>query len=316
MVEEKGVKQMKFDFVGNRKIFFGISLTLIILAFVSFFVKGFEQDIEFKGGTIIEIELNSEVANSDIEALVKEIVVNEQPRVQKSEQRDDNGNVIKSGVTISTSALEEDQKNLVINKIAEKYGIEDIDSKATFRTVKPTFGDEMKSRAIQATVWASIAIIIYIALGFKNIGGMSAAISAFMALAHDIIITIMAYSIFGLPLNTTFVAVILTILGYSVNDTVVIYDRIRENQNLHRKMPVDELINLSINQSLRRTIFTSVSVIVALALLFGFSIYFNVGSIQEFSLPLLVGMIAGTYSSICLSANIWSVWMMRKTKKA
>lgn len=307
---------MKFDFVGNRKIFFGISLTLIILAFVSFFVKGFEQDIEFKGGTIIEIELNSEVANSDIEALVKEIVVNEQPRVQKSEQRDDNGNVIKSGVTISTSALEEDQKNLVINKIAEKYGIEDIDSKATFRTVKPTFGDEMKSRAIQATVWASIAIIIYIALGFKNIGGMSAAISAFMALAHDIIITIMAYSIFGLPLNTTFVAVILTILGYSVNDTVVIYDRIRENQNLHRKMPVDELINLSINQSLRRTIFTSVSVIVALALLFGFSIYFNVGSIQEFSLPILVGMIAGTYSSICLSANIWSVWMMRKTKKA
>ncbi len=307
---------MKFDFVGNRKIFFGISLTLIILAFVSFFVKGFEQDIEFKGGTIIEVELNSEVANSDIEALVKEVVINEQPRVQKSEQRDDNGNVIKSGVTISTSALEEDQKNLVINKIAEKYGIEDIDSKATFRTVKPTFGDEMKSRAIQATIWASIAIIIYIALGFKNIGGMSAAISAFMALAHDIIITIMAYSIFGLPLNTTFVAVILTILGYSVNDTVVIYDRIRENQNLHRKMPVDELINLSINQSLRRTIFTSVSVIVALALLFGFSIYFNVGSIQEFSLPLLVGMIAGTYSSICLSANIWSVWMMRKTKKA
>lgn len=307
---------MKFDFVGNRKIFFGISLTLIILAFVSFFVKGFEQDIEFKGGTIIEIELNSEVANSDIEALVKEVVVNEQPRVQKSEQRDDNGNIIKSGVTISTSALEEDQKNLVINKIAEKYGIEDIDSKATFRTVKPTFGDEMKSRAIQATIWASIAIIIYIALGFKNIGGMSAAISAFMALAHDIIITIMAYSIFGLPLNTTFVAVILTILGYSVNDTVVIYDRIRENQNLHRKMPVDELINLSVNQSLRRTIFTSVSVIVALALLFGFSIYFNVGSIQEFSLPLLVGMIAGSYSSICLSANIWSVWMMRKTKKA
>ena len=174
----------------------------------------------------------------------------------------------------------------------------------------------MKSRAIQATLWASIAIIIYIALVFKKIGGISAAISAFMALAHDIIITLMAYSLFGLPLNTTFVAVMLTILGYSVNDTVVIYDRIRENENLHRKMPIDEVINLSINQSLRRTIFTSASVVVALALLFGFSIYFNVASIQEFSLPLLVGMIAGTYSSICLSANLWSVWMMRKTKKA
>ncbi len=307
---------MKFDFVGKRKIFFGIALVFIIIAFVSFFTKGFEQDIEFKGGTIIEIELASEANNSEIEALIKEVVPNEQPRVQKSEQRDENGNVVKSGITISTSALEEEQKNQVVNKIAERYGIEDIDSKATFRTVKPTFGDEMKNRAIKATVWASIAIIIYIALGFKKIGGMSAAISAFMALTHDIIITIMAYSVFGLPLNTTFVAVVLTILGYSVNDTVVIYDRIRENQNLHRKMPIDELINLSINQSLRRTVFTSVSVIVALALLFGFSIYFNVASIQEFSLPLLVGMIAGTYSSICLSANLWSVWMMRKTKKA
>ena len=307
---------MKFDFVGNRKIFFGISLTLIIIAFVSFFTKGFEQDIEFKGGTIIEVELASAVENNEIEALVKEVVPNEQPRVQKSEQRDENGNIVKSGVTISTSALEEEQKNLVINRIAEKYGIEDIDSKATFRTVKPTFGDEMKSRAIQATLWASIAIIIYIALVFKKIGGISAAISAFMALAHDIIITLMAYSLFGLPLNTTFVAVMLTILGYSVNDTVVIYDRIRENENLHRKMPIDEVINLSINQSLRRTIFTSASVVVALALLFGFSIYFNVASTQEFSLPLLVGMLAGTYSSICLSANLWSVWMMRKTKKA
>ena len=307
---------MKFDFVGNRKIFFGISLTLIIIAFVSFFTKGFEQDIEFKGGTIIEVELASAVENNEIEALVKEVVPNEQPRVQKSEQRDENGNIVKSGVTISTSALEEEQKNLVINKIAEKYGIEDIDSKATFRTVKPTFGDEMKSRAIQATLWASIAIIIYIALVFKKIGGISAAISAFMALAHDIIITLMAYSLFGLPLNTTFVAVMLTIFGYSVNDIVVIYDRIRENENLHRKMPIDEVINLSINQSLRRTIFTSASVVVALALLSGFSIYFNVASIQEFSLPLLVGMIAGTYSSICLSANLWSVWMMRKTKKA
>ena len=205
---------MKFDFVGNRKIFFGISLTLIIIAFVSFFTKGFEQDIEFKGGTIIEVELASAVENNEIEALVKEVVPNEQPRVQKSEQRDENGNIVKSGVTISTSALEEEQKNLVINKIAEKYGIEDIDSKATFRTVKPTFGDEMKSRAIQATLWASIAIIIYIALVFKKIGGISAAISAFMALAHDIIITLMAYSLFGLPLNTTFLAVMLTILGY------------------------------------------------------------------------------------------------------
>ena len=155
---------MNFDFVGKRKIFFTISIVLVIVAIVSFFTKGFEQDIEFKGGTIIDIELAQEVNNTDNENIVKEVVPNEQPRVQKSEQRDDNGNVVKSGISISTSALEEEQKNTVISKIAEKYGIEDVDSKATFRTVKPTFGDEMKSRAITATVISLIVIILYIAI--------------------------------------------------------------------------------------------------------------------------------------------------------
>ena len=308
---------MNFDFVGKRKIFFGISIVFIVVAIVSFFTKGFEQDIEFKGGTIIDIELAQEVNNTDIENIVKEVVPNEQPRVQKSEQRDEAGNIVKSGVSISTSALEEEQKNTVITKIAEKYGIEDIDSKATFRTVKPTFGDEMKGRAITATVISLIVIILYIAFVFKKVGGISAAVTAFIKLVHDLIITLMVYSVFGLPLNTTFVAALLTILGYSIDDTVIIYDRIRENERVHRKMAMPELINMSINQTLRRTLFTSLSVMVALALLYGFSVYYNVGSIQEFSLPLLIGMIAGTYSSIFVASNLWATWMMHaKNKKA
>lgn len=301
---------MNFDFVGKRKIFFGISVALIIVAIASFFTKGFEQDIEFKGGTIIDIELEQEVNNTDIENIIKQVIPNEQPRVQKSEQRDDLGNVLKSGVSISTSALEEEQKNLVINKIAEQYEIEDIDSKTTFRTVKPTFGDEMKRRAIIATGISLVAIIAYIAVVFKKVGGVSAAVTAFIKLIHDLLITLMVYSVFGLPLNTTFVAALLTILGYSIDDTVIIYDRIRENQKTNRKMPMPELINLSINQTLRRTLFTSLSVMVALALLYGFSVYYKVGSIQEFSLPLLVGMIAGTYSSIFIASNLWATWMM------
>lgn len=306
---------MNFNFVGKRKFFYGVSLILIIVAFVSFFTKGFEQDIEFKGGTVIDVSLNQEVDNSEIESIVKEVVTNEQPRVQKSEQRDENGNVIKSGVSISTSALEEDQKNLVISKLSEKYGIEAGSDNITFRTVRPTFGNEMKSRALYATIISTIAIIIYIAVVFKKVGGASAAVTAFIKLIHDLIITLMIYSLFGLPLNTTFVAAILTILGYSIDDTVIIYDRIRENEKIHRKMPMPELINMSINQTLRRTLFTSLSVMVALGLLYGFSVYYKVGSIQEFSLPLLVGMIAGTYSSIFIASNLWADWMIRKTNK-
>lgn len=306
---------MNFDFVGKRKYFYIISITLIVVAFVSFFTKGFEQDIEFKGGTIIDIELSQEVNNKDIEDIVKEVIVDEQPRVQKSEQIDDEGKTLKSGISISTSALEEEQKNTIINKIAEKYGIEDVDSKATFRTVKPTFGDEMKNRAIKATVISLIAIIIYIAIVFKKAGGISAAVTAFIKLIHDLIITLMVYSIFGLPLNTTFVAALLTILGYSIDDTVVIYDRIRENERIQKKTSMPDIINMSINQTLRRTLFTSLSVMVALALLYGFSIYYNVGSIQEFSLPLLIGLIAGTYSSIFVASNLWAEWMIFKNKK-
>ena len=179
---------MNINFVGNRKTFYGISIVLIIVAFVSFFTKGFEQDIEFKGGTVIDVSLNQEVNNTDIENIVKEVVLNEQPRVQKSEQRDENGNVIKSGVSISTSALEEEQKNLIISKISEKYGITDGNDQITFRTVRPTFGDEMKSRAIYATVISTIAIIIYIAIVFNKVGGLSAAVTAFIKLIHDLII--------------------------------------------------------------------------------------------------------------------------------
>lgn len=306
---------MNFNFVGNRKKFYIVSLILIIVAFYSFFTNGFEQDIEFKGGTIIDIELDKVVDNTEIEQIVKGVVINEQPRVQKSEQKDENGTVIKSGISISTSALEENQKNQIINKIAEKYQITDIESKATFRTVTPTFGDEMKSRAIKATVISIVAIIIYIAFVFKKVGGISAAATAFIKLVHDLIITLMVYSLFGLPLNTTFVAAILTILGYSIDDTVIIYDRIRENEKTVKKMDMPEIINMSINQTLRRTLFTSLSVMVALALLYGFSVYYNVGSIQEFSLPLLVGMIAGTYSSIFIASNMWADWLLHKKNK-
>ena len=173
----------------------------------------------------------------------------------------------------------------------------------------------MKSRAIIATVISLVAIILYIAFVFKKVGGLAAAITAFIKLIHDLIITLMVYSVFGLPLNTTFVAALLTILGYSIDDTVIIYDRIRENERIHNKKSMPEIINMSINQTLRRTLFTSFSVIVALALLYGFSVYYNVGSVQEFSLPLLIGMIAGTYSSIFIASNLWAEWMLHKNNK-
>lgn len=299
---------MKFNFVENRKWFYIFSTILIILSVVSFCVKGFQQDIEFSGGTVIDMTLSVDVDNVVIENIVKEFAPDSEPRVQKAEKRDETGNIVSSGISISSNVLDESAKEAILNKIAETYSIEDIDSLTTFRTVKPTFGDEMKSRAIMATIIAIIAIIVYIGLAFRKSGGMSAGVTAALALTHDLIIMCAVYSLCGFPLNTTFVAALLTLLGYSVNDTVVVYDRIRENQLLHRKMEDKELIAMSISQSVRRTIFTSVSVTIALAMIFGFSTYFKVSSMQRFALPLMVGMIIGTYTSLCLASNLWYDW--------
>lgn len=299
---------MKFNFVENRKWFYIFSTILIILSVVSFCVKGFQQDIEFSGGTVIDMTLSVDVDNVVIENIVKEFAPDSEPRVQKAEKRDEAGNVVSSGISISSNVLDEVSKEAILSKIAETYSIEDIDSLTTFRTVKPTFGDEMKNRAIMATIIAIIAIIIYIGFAFRKSGGMSAGVTAALALTHDLIIMCAVYSICGFPLNTTFVAALLTILGYSVNDTVVVYDRIRENQLLHRKMEDKELVAMSISQSVRRTIFTSVSVTIALAMIFGFSTYFKVSSMQRFALPLMVGMIIGTYTSLCLASNLWYDW--------
>lgn len=291
---------MKIDFVGKRKWFYAISLIIIIAGLVATFTKGFVQDIEFIGGTIIEIELGKEFNNSEVEEIVTRLS-GETPRIQKMRNAVTG---IETKVSISTTALEEDVKNQIIDEIYQKYEIAEETDAATFRTVKPTFGDEMKSRVWKAVIITAIGIAIYIAIVFKSMSGALAGVSAVTALIHDMLIVFAVYAIFGIPLNTTFVAAILTVLGYSINDTVVIFDRIRENTISTRKGNLEEVVNTSINQSLRRTLFTSVCVIAALVLLYGFAVYYKVSSIQEFALPLGVGLIAGTYSSICLSGNI------------
>ncbi len=306
---------MKFDFVENRKYFYFFSAVLIALSVASFVCKGFQQDIEFSGGTVIDMILSVDVDNVVVENIVKEFAPDSEPRVQKAEKRDETGNIISSGISISSNALDETAKDQIIEKIAETYAIENIKEATTFRTVKPTFGDEMKNRAILATIIAILTIIVYIGFAFRKSGGISAGVTAALALMHDLIIMCAVYSICGFPLNTTFVAALLTLLGYSINDTVVVYDRIRENQLLHRKMGDKELIGMSISQSVRRTIFTSVSVTIALAMIFGFSTYFKVTSMQRFALPLMVGMIIGTYTSLCLASNLWYDWR-RITGKA
>lgn len=304
---------MNIDFIGKRKIYYIMSLIIVIAGIVSMVTRGFEMDIELVGGTIIEVELGQTYENADVVDLVKE-VTGTTARVQKM------GNNVEAqtGVSISTAELTEEQKEQILTKIAEKYAIEDINANSTFRTVSAAFGSEMSSRAVKAVVVAVILIMLYIAIMFKALSGLSAGVAASMALAHDLFVMIALYSILQMPINTIFVAALLTILGYSVNDTVVIYDRIRENTLANRKMSREELVNLSVNQSLKRTMYTSIGIFFALCILLGFSIYYRVDTIKEFSLPLMVGILSGTYSSTLLSGSLWvdfnNILSKKKTK--
>ena len=307
------MERKEINFVGNRRKFYVFSIIILVVALVSFFTKQFELDIEFKGGSVIEVELGQAFENNEIEDIVSS-VTSVVPTVQKMGQVEP-----QTAVSISTVSITQEQQNSIMNGLAEKYNVEDINQKANVRNIQPTFGQEMQSRAVTAVVLSSIAILIYIAIVFRSMS-FSAGVTALIASVHDILVMLAVYSLFGIPLNSTFVAALLTIIGYSINDTVVVYDRIRENTMNLRKAKVDELVNTSINQTLRRTLLTGVSVLGALVILFIFGVYFDVETIKQFSLPLIVGVVAGTYSSIFIASNLWVSWreykMARKLKKA
>ena len=167
-------------------------------------------------------------------------------------------------------------------------------------------GKELTNRALVALVIATLCMLVYIIIRFELYFG----IAAIIALIHDVLITLSAYSIFNVPINSPFIAAILTIVGYSINDTIVVFDRIRENKKLHSGKSAEEIANLSLKQSYVRCINTSLTTIVIIL-----SVFIFVPSVREFSFPIFIGMIAGTYSSLFIATPIWSLLSSKKTKK-
>ena len=163
---------------------------------------------------------------------------------------------------------------------------------------------------------AAVFIVIYVTIRFKKISGLSASVTALAALLHDIILVFFTFVIFKIPINDGFVAVILTVLGYSINDTMVIYDKIRYNSRLHAgKMSYEEIANLSINECITRTINTSLMSTIAIALVYVFSLVSGLTSVANFALPMMVGIISGCYSTLTITAPLWVTWQNHKAKK-
>ena len=283
------------DFLKYRYIFLIFSLVIIIGGITYGMITDYKFDIDFKGGTKIEADLKETFENSDIEKIVFE-AIGQKPLVQKMSGGD-------SAVSITTEVITEEQAEKVVEALRINYN--KMDEAPSTRNVQPSYGKELLESALLAVSVAVIIILLYITIRFKVLG-FTAAVTATLSLVHDALFIIAIYGIFKLPINTSFVAVILTIIGYSINDTIIIYDRIRENKRKVVKSPNDkETINLSINQTIKRTIYTSLTTIIVIVVVYIFALLNNQQVLKEFSLPLILGVLVGTYSSIFIASSSW-----------
>lgn len=287
------------NFIGKKNIFFIASAIVIVIGLIAFIAfGGLNLDLDFKGGTSIRMNIGTEFADDDIKAIVAEVIGDQTVQIQKS---GDN----KTEVDITTLEIETEKRDQIIEKIKEKYSLEQ-SAVLEATNVSASASTKLIADAFKAIGWAVLFMLIYITVRFNFRSG----ISAIVGLIHNILVMLSIYAIFRIPVNTSFIAAILTIVGYSINDTIVVFDKIRENAKIDRRSKFGEVANKSLNQTLTRTLntsFTTLFTILALYIL-------GVDSIREFALPIIIGVIVGTYSSICIATPMWTV--LRGIKKA
>ena len=298
------------DFMKKRVVFFVISLVVIAAGFVGMIAYGasgqhaLNFSLEFMGGTSISADFGKDYTVEEVEkTVVPEVAdVIHDNAIQASTVKGSNV------VTIKTKTLTQDQREEVGNMLVDKFGVDD--STIETQSIGATVSGEMRKNAIMAVVVACICMLLYIWFRFKD---LRFAGSAIIALIHDVLVMLTAYALIRISVGNTFIACMLTIVGYSINDTIVVFDRIRENMHGMKKTNPEtlaEVANRSLTQTLSRTINTSVTTIVMVLLLF----IFGVSSIREFSLPLMVGLISGTYSSIFIATSLWYVMKLHLGK--
>jgi SecD/SecF fusion protein len=304
-----GVKDPKFygqarqrkaiDFVGNRKRFFLLSLIFIIAGPAIMFAyhqgggKALNYALDFSGGTATTVTFNEDMDIKQIDSEVTPVVedVTEDKNVQPTKV------VGTNQVVIKTRTLSQNEREKLNQTLVDKFSVDE--NLISTESISATVSSEMRKDAIVAVIVATICMLIYIWFRFKDI---CFAGSAVLALAHDVLVVLAFYAISRISVGTTFIACMLTIVGYSINATIVIFDRIRENRKKkHGKL--EDIVNESITQTLTRSIYTSITTFIMVAVLY----IFGVSSIREFAAPLMAGVICGAYSSVCITGSLWLV---------
>lgn len=286
-----------FNIIEKTKIWFACSLIVILIGMGFLTFKGLNLGIDFAGGTVMQTDLKVSVNTADIKEILKNYISDAQVSTT-----DNTGIIIRSS---SISSEDTDKIDSIVSQISTKYNI-DVKSWSV-ESVGPSIGNELKQRAILSLIIAAIAMLLYVAFRFEIKFGVAAVI----ALIHDILITLSVYAILQIPVNSSFIAAVLTIVGYSINDTIVIFDRIRENLRFMKKVSITEIANVSITETMARSINTILTTLFTIT-----AVYFiGVASVKELALPLIIGIISGCYSSIFIASPIWVIWKNSGNKK-
>ena len=297
----KAKEQKAIPITSRKMIFFGISIAAVLAGFVFMGINKAQTgnvlnfSLEFVGGTSTNVVFNEDMTLSDIDSrvvpLIEGITGDGNVQTQKVEGTNE--------VIFKTRSLTTDERETFKTAMTDSFGVQA--DKITTETISSTISNEMKTDAIWAVVIAALCMLVYIWFRFKDIRFGA---SSVIALIHDVLVVLAFYAIARVSVGNTFIACMLTIVGYSINATIVIFDRIRENMHsMSRKETLDEMVNQSITQTLSRSIFTSLTTFVMVAALY----IFGVSSVKEFALPLMVGILCGTYSSVCITGALWLV---------
>lgn len=306
-----GKERKTLHILSKKGLFFGVSAALVVAGFVAMGVyksstgDALNYSLEFKGGTQTSVTFNEvmtlEKTNAEVVPLMEEIT----GAVQIQTVQDSNEVIFK------TSSLTVEQRDAVNEMLVSNFGVDE--KLITTETISSTISDEMKTDTIVAVAVAIVCMLVYIRIRFKDI---RFGVSSIVALLHDVLVVLAFYAVARVSVSNTFVACMLTIVGYSINATIVIFDRIRENMaTMTHKDDLKEVVDKSITQTMSRSIFTSLTTFIMVAVLY----VLGVTSIRDFALPLMVGIVCGTYSSICLAGSLWYLlrvkFVPKKNKK-
>ncbi len=282
------------DLTKNRWKFLIIPALIVLAGVVLYIVHGgFNFDVEFLGGVRMQVNLHTDFDNGEIADLVQQ---NTKDTVSATVQKGTTNEI----AVIKTPPVDDSVKDEIFNALKDKYSLADEDL-ISVSSASASFGLEVQRKALMYTLLAIICILIYIAIRFE----WRSAIMAVFALAINVLVMAAVYAITNIPINTTFIAAMLTVIGYSINNTIVIFDRIRENQKLRKKNEtIADMTDRSINETLGRTINSTITTLITIVLIY----FLGVSTIKDFALPLIIGIIAGAYTSIFIASTFWAAW--------